>query len=201
MALGVEFANVIVRVTDAERSLPGGLDRFAASQHNYIEDEHLVRVGFMNTREADDLIGRLRSLGLPDDAVALVQSNAPVPACLRRGEIDGIPAVWLTGHDPGPLVPPLQGVLLRGGSLLRDTLAALNADGDVEVRRTSPDEHAHDRYEIARGEALIDLDLIQGDGTVGVWANRRQDRNRRCRDDIELLEWLRTALEAAGAHS
>ena len=30
---------------------------------------------------------------------------------------------------------------------------------------------------------------------------RSQNRNRRCRDDIELLEWLRTALEAAGARS
>lgn len=198
MALGVEFASVIVRAADAERALPGGLDRFAAAQHNYIEDEHLVRVGFMSVREADDLRGRMVALGLPDDAAALVRSDAPVPAWLRRGEIGGAAAVWLAGHDPGPLVPPLQGFLLRGRSPLRSVLTEPHVHG-AEVRQAAPGEHGQERYEIVRGDALVDADVIHDGDTVGVWATRRRSRNRRCRGDIELLRRLKAALEAAGA--
>ena len=71
MALGVEFASVVVQVAQADRTLPGGLNEFAPTQHNYIEDEHLFRVGFMSTGEAGALVDHLLSLGLPPEAVTI----------------------------------------------------------------------------------------------------------------------------------
>ncbi|MFF5264289.1 hypothetical protein ACFY4C_35645 [Actinomadura viridis] len=200
MALGVEFAGVVVRTAVADGALPGGLDAFAPTLHNYIEDEHLFRTGFMSTREAGDLAGRLCSLGLPGDAVAVEQADGPLPDWLRRGEIGGHRAVWLAGQDPGRLVRPLQSVILRGPSRLRDAVTAMRDEEGVEIRRVPPGEQGGGLFEIERADALVDLRVHHpDDDTIIFWADRRQERNRRCRADIELLEWLGAALKAAGA--
>ncbi|MCO6010546.1 hypothetical protein NE236_36870 [Actinoallomurus purpureus] len=199
MALGVEFASVIVRTADADRTLPGGLDEFAPTQPNYIEDEHLFRVGFMSTREADELIDHLLSLGLPGKAVTAEQMNKPLPPWLQRDEVNGLRAVWLAGENRGELVPPLQSILLRGPLRLRDTITSMHADGEISIRRMPPGEHGNDRLEIAQADALVDLDILQtaDSDTIALQAIRRQERNRHCRADIELLKWLKTALHNA----
>ncbi|GAA3980319.1 hypothetical protein GCM10023085_73330 [Actinomadura viridis] len=200
MALGVEFASVVVRTAVADDALPGGLDAFAPTRHDYIEDEHLFRTGFMSTREADELAAHLLSLGLDGDAVAVEQAHGPLPAWLRRGEIGGHRAVWLAGQDPGRLVRPLQSVILRGPSRLRDAVTAMRAEEGIEIVRVPPGEHEADHFEIEREGALVDLRVHHpDDDTIIFWAERRQERNRCCRADIELLEWLGAALKAAGA--
>lgn len=196
MALGIELANVVGRVAECERALPGGLDGFAEARHNYIEDAHLFRVGFMSTGEALALAGEL-----PAGAAAVVTSDGPLPGWLRRGEVGGLRAVWLAGHEPGPVVPPLQGVLLYGPPGLRDALAR---DGAAIVRRHAPAEaDAGDgagRYEVVRGDGLVDLDVIGvPNGGCVCRATRRRERNRRCGPDIALLRWLDAALRGAGA--
>jgi hypothetical protein len=201
VALGVEFASVIARTADADRALPGGLDEFAPTQPNYIEDDHLFRVGFMSTIEATDLVDHLLRLGLPDETVAVVQMDRLLPGWLQRGVIDGVRAVWLAERVPGRVIPPLQGFLLRGPVRLGDIVTRLHDDGEISVRRVPSTECEAERLEITRGDALIDLDLIRPQGTdsVGFWATRRRDRSRCCRADIPLLEWLSMALRAAGA--
>ncbi|QFG22390.1 hypothetical protein [Actinomadura sp. WMMB 499] len=202
MALGIEFANVVGRVAEMERAITGELDEFAGARHNYIEDSHLFRVGFMSTREALDLVGEL-----PDGTAALVTSGGPVPDWLRRGEIDGMQAVWHAGHEPGPVVPPLQGVLLHGPSRLRDVVVR---DAATTVRRTQPpdgdgggDSDGHERFEVVRHDGLVDLEVLDvpdGTRTSVFRATRRPERNRCCGPDIALLQWLDATLRAAGAH-
>lgn len=207
MALGVEFASVVVQIAQADRTLPGGLSEFAPTQYNYIEDEHLFRVGFMSAGEAGALVDNLLSLGLHPEAVTVEQMTEPLPAWLERGGIDGHRAVWLAGHAPGKLVPPLQSVMLRGSALLRDTINSMHTAGEINIRDLEADETANDlgaaRLEVTQGNALVDLYLMERHDAdaVGLWAMRRQERNRRCRTDIILLELLRTTLEATGATS
>ncbi|RSN66386.1 MULTISPECIES: hypothetical protein [Actinomadura] len=190
MALGIEFANVVGRVAECDRAVPGGLDGFAEARHNYTEDAHLFRVGFMSTGEA-----RALAAGLPGGAAAVVASDGPLPGWLRRGEVGGSRAVWLAGHAPGPVVPPLQGVLLQGPPGLRDALAR---DGAATVRRRA--SGGDGEYEVVRGGGLVDLDVIGVPGGACVYrAARRRERNRRCGPDIALLRWLDAALRDAGA--
>ena len=64
MAIPIEFVNVIVRKSAAEKKYSGGLDGLARSDlANYLEDEHLVRVGFMSTREAFCFAEQLEAAG------------------------------------------------------------------------------------------------------------------------------------------
>jgi hypothetical protein len=65
LAVAIEFLNVIVRKSGAEKRYPGGLDRLARFDlANYLEDEHLVRIGFMSSREALDFADELEAAGL-----------------------------------------------------------------------------------------------------------------------------------------
>ncbi|OLT13441.1 hypothetical protein BJF79_20550 [Actinomadura sp. CNU-125] len=150
----------------------------------------------MSTGEALDLLG-----ALPDGAAALVTSDGPLPGWLRRGEVDGLHAVWHAGHKPGPVVPPLQGVLLQGPSRARDVL---DRDAATTVRRLDPpDRTGHERLEVVRYWGLVDLEILvvpNGTRTSVFRASRRPERNRRCRPDIALLQWLDRTLRAAGAH-
>ncbi|MBE1533046.1 hypothetical protein [Actinomadura algeriensis] len=191
MALGIEFANVVGRVSGLERDI----DEFAAVQHNYIEDSHLFRVGFMSTGEALGLLDTL-----PEGSAALVTSDGPLPDWLRRGEVDGSYAVWHAAHEPGPVVPPLQGVLLQGPSRAREVVFR---DAAATVRRLdAPDGTGHERLEVVRYWGLVDLEVLvvpNGTRTSVFRAARRRDRNRRCRPDIALLQWLERTLRAAGA--
>ncbi|MCF6468852.1 hypothetical protein FAF44_10685 [Nonomuraea sp. MG754425] len=193
-------------MVEADRVLSGGLDVFAPAQQGYSEDEHLFRVGFMSVGEAGELRGRLLSMGMPEEAVTVERMDQPVPAWLRRGEVDGHRAVWLAGREPGGLVPPLQGVMVRGSSRLWEVVESMRARGEVAVRRGPADpivdEAGGERFEVVRGDALVDLHVIRasdGSGGVGLWAARRQERNRGCRSDIELLRRLKVVLEAAGS--
>ncbi|MEV5831080.1 hypothetical protein AB0L25_36495 [Spirillospora sp. NPDC052242] len=200
VALGIEFANVVGRIAGCDRAIPGGLDEFAAARHNYIEDAHLFRVGFMSTGEALALADEL-----PGGAAAVVTSDGPLPGWLRRGEVGGLRAVWLAGHEPGRVVPPLQGVLLQGPPDLRDGLA--RDDATIVRRRRASDDDAGDgdvdgRYEVVRGDGLVDLDVIGlPNGACVYRAARRRERNRRCGPDIALLQWLDATLRNAGARA
>ncbi|MFV2176693.1 hypothetical protein ACFHW2_39450 [Actinomadura sp. LOL_016] len=128
-------------------------------------------------------------------------SDGPLPGWLRRGEVDGLRAVWLAGDEPGRVVPPLQGVLLQGPSCLRDVL---DRDPATTVRPLRPPDgtgtgYGRERFEVARLGGLVDLDVLEmpdGAGTSVFQAARRRERNRRCGPDIALLQWLDATLRA-----
>lgn len=193
---------MVVRKDEADRAVPGGLDAFAPEQPNYIEDRHLLRVGFMSTREALDLIEELRSLGLADDAVAFVCTGEPLPGWLRAGVVEGVPSVWLAGHDPGAAVPAVEGFMLRGPASLLAAIDSLGSGAGTTIR-TGGWDGAERAFEVTRGDALVDLRAFQATDTdaVGVWGARRRDRRQACLADVELLTWVESTLRAAGATS
>src|SRR5690242_14912761 len=94
MAVGIEFANVILRKSAMEEHVPGGVDTIAQlSLPNFAEDEHLVRIGFMSTAEAIALMQQIEDLAatpiVPGKAVAIVQwEDLPYPAWLTVGVVD-----------------------------------------------------------------------------------------------------------------
>src|SRR5690349_12319354 len=95
VALQVEFASVVAVKAAIASTGSGALDLFAARFHNYTQDDHLCRVGFMSTREALDVADELVQGGVNEDNVAVVQSNSELPPWLEDGEVDGQWAIWL----------------------------------------------------------------------------------------------------------
>jgi hypothetical protein len=64
LAVAIEFVNVIVRTFAVKSRFPGGVDGFARQNlSNRIEDEHLLRVGFMSGSEASDFVFELEAPG------------------------------------------------------------------------------------------------------------------------------------------
>lgn len=77
MAVELEFASVIVRKSALERTHPGGIDGFVRrALPNFVEDDLLVRVAYMSTGEASELIEELAHAGIARHDMALVQGDA-----------------------------------------------------------------------------------------------------------------------------
>src|SRR5262249_28396254 len=90
MAIELECANVIVRIRALEARYPGGLTAYRddCPNNSYLQDDHLTRVGFMSTAEAEQYLGQvaLRGLHVTDDpntsdALIIRSNRAPIPTC------------------------------------------------------------------------------------------------------------------------
>ena len=211
VAVEVEFANVIIRKSALDAKYPGGLDAFAVTElPNYIEDDNLVRVGFMSTGEAFDLADGLTHHGLSfDDTtqsdIAVVQHNS-CPDWLTTGSLEDSVGCWLAGNDSGPLVRCTNGFLLRCPRALFNRLeTALESIAIVVTRSEPPPEDQKDFIEVvhfARDTAFIAANVVgdkSGDSPVGLWASRDLSRRQHCADDTKFALELEAALLEHGA--
>lgn len=210
MAVEIEFANVVIRKAALAANYPGGLDAFAATDlPNYIEDEHLVRVGFMSTREADSLAESLTEHGLSYDAsnqadVAIVQHDS-CPCWLSTGVVGNTLACWLTRTDAGTVIKCTMGFVLRCPLILYDEIEELVTTIGITIRRSAPplqDRHYFDDVlHISRGNALLagSVAKIESKGIVGLWVTRDVSRRQYCVEDVQLVEELESLLLANGA--
>ena len=211
MAVEIEFANVIIRKPALEAKYPGGLDGFAASDlPNYIEDDNLVRVGFMSTGEALDLADNLSRHGLAFDETAqsdfAVVQHDSYPDWLTIGAVDNSVGCWLTGTDSGSLMKCTNGFLLRCPRDLFDRLEPVLESFGVSVIRSEPPPKDRNEFiqvvHFSRGNASITANVI-GDTSrnspVGLWASRDLSRRQHCADDVRFAEALESILLDNGA--
>jgi hypothetical protein len=199
MAVGIEFANVILRKSAMEQHVAGGVDAIAQlSLPNFAEDEHLVRIGFMSTVEAIALMQQIEDFAAPPvapgEAVTIVQwGDLPYPAWLTVGVVDDETACWLAGTPPGPVVRSegtrallcfgvAEGNLLE---LLRSVAevphAEAGANGDVCLT-------------CVRNDALVEVRLLEAGDRAIVLVDRKFSRRRQRADDLGLADDLIGAL-------
>jgi len=120
LAVAIEFVNVIIRKSAVQGKYPGGLDGLARrGLSNYLEDDHLVRVGFMSSPEAIGLAERLEAAGLDyagnggSEVAVITGADEAAPSWLSVGERFGRRACWLSGAPEGELADFDPDVLLR----------------------------------------------------------------------------------------
>jgi hypothetical protein len=189
VAVGIDLANLIARKAAVELHHPGGLDHFAGAQGNYIEDEHLLRIGAGDTASLDAIAAALVDDGVSaDDLVLVGDGPETTPPWLEEGDVDGHRAVWLAGTEPGRVVPVDAGWLERcTADVLAELRPTLEANGVTVRVGPGPGEHTAERWEVGRGDALVDLDVLHNDGDVmAAWVLRRPARRLTCLADIEL---------------
>ena len=199
MALAIEFANVIARKGPVAAVWPGGLDALAADHPSFIEDATLVRVGFMDTREADALV---EQLGVGIDAVAVVQRHVTPPEWLIVCEISGEVAVWLSGEPPGPLVVIYTGFAAEGPVDLAGRLRRwCDSQGIVTEPAPQPVVGGDESWRFIDGPAVIDVDVFVDTPPTRcrLWAARDSSRRALVVADVALCERLLGALPGLGA--
>ncbi len=213
MAVEIEFANVIIRKPALVAKFPGGLDGFAASDlPNYIEDDNLVRVGFISSGEALNLAGQLAQHGLTfnetaQSDVAVVQHDS-YPNWLTIGPVGNLIGCWLIGTDPGSLIKGTNGFLLRCPRDLFDRLEpVLESIGGVVIRSEPSPKDRKEFIQVvhfSRGNASISANVI-GEKTkfssVGLWGRRDLSRRQHCADDVKFAEAIEKLLLDNGAEN
>jgi hypothetical protein len=209
MAVGMEFVNVIVRKSAVEAKYTGGLDGFVRRElPNYLEDEHILRVGFMSTGEAYAFLEELRRAGLwysddsSSDVAVVTWGDAATPAWLGVGECEGRAACWLREEPPGALVDLDPNMLLRCQAFgsVEELVHVLQRCG-AQVRERVPSEGANTvLLDCERGDARFELEVFKdstGDRPIGVWGRRDLTRRRSIGVDVALMRDLTAALERA----
>jgi hypothetical protein len=214
LAIALQFVNVIVRRSAIERQYPGGLDGFARQDlANHLEDEYLVRVGFMSTRDADGFVNELEAAGLrcsnqgeSDVAIWHGFGGAP-PPWLTVGECEGREACWLSDGPPGKLVDldPLMLLRLPAAAFpsLADVVRVLREEGaEVRERSVLLEGKAATILDCARGDARIEVEVIQDTDSgrpAGLWGRRDLSRRTSIEVDQMLMRDLTSALVRGGA--
>lgn len=206
MAIGLEFVNVIGRKSAVEAKYPGRLDGFVRQDlANYFEDDHLLRVSFMSTREAFDFVEQLTRAGLcySDDSssdLAVVTAGGPAPAWLAVGRLEGHPACWLADQPPGRLINFDSGKLIRSRALPRvETIVNILGGCGIDARerlRAEPAETVS--FDCQRGDARVEAEVFTDatrERAIGVWARRDLTRRRSIAEDAALIDDLAAALE------
>src|SRR5262249_23102119 len=143
LAIALEFVNVIARKSAVEEKYAGGLDAFARQElANYMEDEHLVRVGFVSTGDAFAFVEELRAAGLlySDDVAVITGTTSEAPSWLTVGKCEGRSACWLSGQPAGGLIDFETGILLhcRSFATVAEIVRVLCGHGaEVQERRVA----------------------------------------------------------------
>lgn len=116
MAIPIEFCSVILRKDLLSSDFPGGVDAFfdISASGSYLEDEYLVRVSFMTTKDAWTLVDQVAArTGAPtptEELAAVVDGStgsADMPSWLESGTLSGQKCVWLATTAPGSIAAPL----------------------------------------------------------------------------------------------
>jgi hypothetical protein len=213
LAVAIEFVNVIVRKSAAETKYPGGLDGLARlALANYLEDEYLVRVGFMSAHEAFGFAEQLEAAGLrfsvdgESDIAVITWGDSETPPWLSVGECDGRGACWLRGCAPGKLVDIDPCMMLRWAAPIlpsvEDVVQALRRGGaDVRKRTVNTEERGTVLLDCSREGAQIEVEVFEdsGSGRMGAWGRRNLGRRTSIGADQALMRDLTTALVSAGA--
>ena len=213
MAVAIEFVNVIVRKSTADQKYPGGLDGLARLDlANYLEDEYLVRVGFMSTGEALGFAEQLEAAGLrfSDDSesdIAVITWADAVPPWLSVGECGGRGACWLGGRSPGKLIDLDPCMMLRWAGpvfpSVEGVVRVLRQGGvDVRQRVLNTEGAATVLLDCAREGARIEVEVFKDSDNgrpIGVWGRRTLARRTAIDADQALMRELTAALVSAGA--
>jgi hypothetical protein len=212
VAIALEFLSVIIRKESLECKYPGGINAFVRQNlPNFLEDSHLIRVGFMSTRDADELVSMLVKAGFvssdePSSDLAIV-SKWEQPNCpwLTIGEHDGFTACWLANEPPGDLVEIVLDLLIRMPREVYARIGEIATEcGAHLTTATAPPNPPCDALLVCwRGEAKIELDVFgnpTSDLTVGLWG-RWDHLRRKYREDTTLMRDLRDRLVQAGAET
>jgi hypothetical protein len=158
MAVLVEAISVVVRRDAVEARFAGGMPAFLQKIPNRTacNDSHLVRVGFMDTRDADAYVGSLESAGLTFrrddvtvDLAVVIQVKGPTVASpwleFKNIDTDGkkLSICWLAGQLPEGIAVPqgwtyersfsASGPGFMSMSLIGDRLKFLRRQNGVEV--------------------------------------------------------------------
>ena len=149
MAVLIEGFSVVIRNATVAETYPGGFDAFRADSPNatFCTDEHLCRVGFMMSSDADVFVAQLAALGFTpyrkdasEDVAVVSQVDGPLKPCrwLQLGRYRGALIAWLAGKPAG------------------DLHATPGWDPDRQLRHLSADE-ARERLEFVRSEENVDV--------------------------------------------
>ncbi len=214
LAVAIEFVNVIVRKSTAQQRYPGGLDGLARLElANYLEDEHLVRVGFMSSREALDFADELEAAGLrysddhESDIAVIPWAKGATPPWLSVGVCDGRGACWLGGYSPSKLIDFDPCMMLRWPApafpSVEDVVRVLRQrERAVRECGGSTEGPATVLLECAREGARIEVEVFMDSDngrSIGVWGRRILARSTFIGDDQALMRDLIAALVSAGA--
>lgn len=214
MAVAIEFVNVIICKAAAEKKYPGGLDALAhLDLANYLEDEHLVRVGFMSSREAFGFVNELAAAGLHYsdeggcDLAVIPWTNGATPPWLSVGECEGRGACWMGRYPRGKLVDLDPYMMLRIPARALTSIEGIvrilrQGGADVQERVPNTAETATVLLDCAREGAWIEVEVFKDSDTgrpIGVWGRRNLGRRTTIPADQALMRDLATALIHAGA--
>jgi len=206
LAIAIEFVNVIVHKPAVEARFPGGLDGFVRQELcNYLEDQHLVRVGFMSGRDAFAFVKELENAGLcysdevESDIAVITCGNPALPSWLTVGECEGLTACWLTAQPPGRLVQLDRGILLRCRAFKTvGEIVSVFCDCSAEVREGDSVEGSI-MLECQRGVARVQVEVFL-DGHAGcpiaVLSQRDLRRRTLIVEDVALMRDLECALKS-----
>jgi hypothetical protein len=209
VAVGIEFVNVIVRKSAVERKYPGGLDGFVRQDlANYVEDEHILRVGFMSTRDALGFAETLEQVGLhhsndPSSEVGVVIWDDPAtPSWLAVGVLEGRPACWVRAEPPGRLVDLDPGMLLRCRSYgtVEEIIRVFQTCGAEVKERVPPPGTETLLFDCERGDASLQVEVFVdpvAGRPIGVYGHRDLARRASIVADVSLMRDLSSALERA----
>lgn len=167
MAVLIEAVSVVVRRAAVEARYAGGMQAFGKSIPNRAAcgDRHLLRVGFMATRDAEAYVESLEAAGLRCrrgaehadhdgeviDVAVVSQHRGPWAAIswLKYANIESdgrkLDVCWLAGEEPGDIAVPNGWVYDK----------SLSADGPGFM----PDSAVGDRLRFLRHEGNIDVYL------------------------------------------
>jgi hypothetical protein len=209
LAIAIEFVNVIVRKSAVEAKYPGGLDGFVRQQlANYLEDEHILRVGFMSGHDAFRFVEELQAAGLchaddgASDLAVITWDDTAVPSWLTVGECEGRAACWLSDRPPGRLMDLDPGMLLRCSAFgTIDEIVGVFCRCGAEIRQRVPAEGSETvLLECERGGARLEVEVFK-DSTegrpLGVWGRRDLTRRTSMAADAALMRDLTSALKSA----
>lgn len=207
VAIALEFANVIIRKSMLDREHPDGIEAMLCLDlPNFVEDQHLLRVGYMSTREAVDLINTLSASGVDTASyAALITSESDLPGWLTAGIIDGRFACWLSGEIPGTVVEFIPGFLLRCPRQLYRQIDELLRSHDISLNRSSglSADSSLEMLVCYRGQSLLKVEVI-GDHNgshIGLWGQRDFRRRAQAVEDIALSQEIKRLLIEHGAEN
>jgi hypothetical protein len=211
LAVAIECYNVVILKSALEKRFPGGVDGFARQDLiNLTEDDHLVRVGYMASDEADGFVSELQKAGLryfglaaDSDLAIVVEEDDTVPPWLCCGRVDGHRACWARDHPPGKLAWPEPGFLLHCPHSVYQAFPDLARRCGAELREVTVAESEWSAIlSCVRGEAELTIFVVdshEAGGLVCLLGRRDLTRRRQFDLDVALNRDLATALLQAGA--
>ena len=139
MAIDLEFCTLLFPKDLIEQSFPGGIEEFCVVCGGYCfkEDENLIGISTMSTRDCMDIVDQVMEKGYPDryqgtSSWALVEriyEQKDLPAWLNIGR-EGGSNVWHAEHEKGAVVYAPDGFLMQDLDLSwPEFLAAVEEQG------------------------------------------------------------------------